>query len=1100
MRMTSDKALISKLLVINWGSLGFNTTPIKLYSSNLFGGVSGSGKTTTIDALMYLLFGIRKFNANAEKKEKRNDKRELIDYVRGNVPADDPSSKPIQLRTGETISYIIIEAVIEGKPLVAGACIEAPGDKCKTYRFILPDTLLEQVEVYEETDGGKRLLTHDRILHKGRKIDPSNIEISKENGVRRILRALGIRDDGSGSYYENLTNRITQLLTAKTDGAINEYIRNNIFPQVKIETVSELKSLREKYEDLYANLQELKKEEEILQNIDSETKKYEKMSEDMDILEKAKEYQTLREAENRIPVCEDTIKILQKNLVEAEKEEEKQHDIYLEAEHELDVQRKNPLFDKVSKIDEYKERLKKKKQDLASSKDRLMELQELEARMAGNLNWIFGTYKNSKKDEDILTNITSVDIPLKNKEAAFINFHNAVEKGEENLHLQRAKIEIARSEIQIELADIESSIEKMSQGIVTFPKKRVLAKERLEKALYEATGKNIKTYFFAELILGIKDETWRQAIESELGNRRYDVFVDNEYCKLATNLYDKAQVYNDEINIVRTYLLRQTEVKDNTAASMLDIKNRSARLYANALLNNLTLFDEHESEAWFNTKGGITRDNYVAKGLTIGRNRPVEFFCLGQHSIEVQIKMFQKKKNANEKKFTELSKDIKKIDGRIAAIKQSKLDKQYDFGISGKILALETEIKDINKEINNIKKGNSNYILELEKAEFRYNHEKNKHKEILDNKSRIEQNIFYQNELYSQYKAELEEIEKEYKRKKDLHSGTYTKAEKTYNDLYEKSKKRNNIVITDKKIEESKEGLDLQQKQVEATQLQYCKMKNNFDNLGIGKSIFKFYRDKLNELSIEGKIDEAIESVKLNKEKLQDIFVNSLISEINTHIENAYIERDEINAVLKKIPFDKDTYRFVMKEKKSVYLDLIKKFSKTFGNQYNSELDIENNADLKEFMELIISENDDDRYTDYRNYFDFGLVIRRELDNGEFVEMTYTGGGKLSGGEGDCPKYVLLTASLMRSYYSNSESSLRFAVLDEAFSKISDNRIKQLIEYFKDNNIQVIYCTPDNRVNSIGPYVDCNVGFKRDNFITKYIEGAYDEAIGEESA
>lgn len=1101
-----SNAHISKLLVVNWGSLGFNTQPIMLYNSNLFGGESGSGKTTTIDALIYLLFGIKNFNANAEKKKgRRTEKRRLIDYVRGNVPADDNNGKQIQLRPkemGDTVSYIIIEAIIEDRPMVAGACIEsAEDDKCKTYRFVLDDTLFEQIQFYEKVENKIRLFTHDKILHKGKKISPEFIEVNEDRGIRRVLRALGIKDDGTGNNYKNLSTRILQLLTATTDGNINEFIKENIFPAVKIDSIGDLKELRSQYTELQESLSELKAEVEQLNVVDKAVEVYEQYQNELDLNLKIAEYQSIKEKESQVINLERQIDSYNKSIESEEALEKEKSKIFDEANREYESLKNNPQYDEIKKRDEYKSRKVEDEARLEGSRRDLKELEELENRMSGNLNWIFSEYKISPSEQNTLLNLTSTQISANEKEIAFSKFSDIAQKGIQDLAGQKSLIDNDNRKIQERISELEEMEQKLRNNEVQFPKKRVEAKKRLEKALSDKTGKVVKTYFFAELILGIKDESWRQAIESELGNRRYDLYVDDQYFKLATNLLKQANVFKDEISIIRTNLLHESETREGSAAAMLEIERKGARMYANALLNNLILFDEHESDEWFNNKlGGLTRDGYVAKGLTIGRNRPVDNYCLGDSSIKVQLKLIQKEKETLKAKSSEYFSKVKRCNDRIKAIQLANLNKYYSFDAANIVMKLSESIKELSRHIKELDKGHSNFIIELERAEKRKDDANQEYQKVLRDVANLKSRLEIDEGTLKLYQSQLVDIKNEYEQKRKIYSSSYIKAEQIY--LEKVGKRLYMKIVSDQMIDDIKAKISSQRIRVTDEQYRYRQLIGGSDNvmIGVDDASVNFYRKRLRELSIEGKIDDAIASVNSKKDELQSCFINTVIGELNNSIETAYVERDEINEVLRRIPFGHDVYRFVMKEKPSrkVFFDIIQNLSRNFGNQYRKDIDVENDPDIQDFMSLIIDEDDEEMYTDYRNYFDFGLKIRKELDDGNYAEIDYKGSGKLSGGEGDCPNYIILAASLMRSY--SNEYGLRIAFVDEAFSTISSNRIRQLVEYFKDNNIQVIYCTPDQRVGSIGPYVDCNVGFKCENLISTYIEGAFDETIREESA
>ena len=120
MNQMNQKAM-TKLLLIHWA--GFNNELIEISGSTLFTGVNGSGKTTILDAMLYLLTGNTKFNSAAQDRE-----RTVLSYVRGDTSSNGDDR---YLRSGDIISYIAMEFydMLEKIPFVIGVCIESPEDK-----------------------------------------------------------------------------------------------------------------------------------------------------------------------------------------------------------------------------------------------------------------------------------------------------------------------------------------------------------------------------------------------------------------------------------------------------------------------------------------------------------------------------------------------------------------------------------------------------------------------------------------------------------------------------------------------------------------------------------------------------------------------------------------------------------------------------------------------------------------------------------------------------------------------------------------------------------------------------------------------------------
>jgi uncharacterized protein YPO0396 len=57
--------------------------------------------------------------------------------------------------------------------------------------------------------------------------------------------------------------------------------------------------------------------------------------------------------------------------------------------------------------------------------------------------------------------------------------------------------------------------------------------------------------------------------------------------------------------------------------------------------------------------------------------------------------------------------------------------------------------------------------------------------------------------------------------------------------------------------------------------------------------------------------------------------------------------------------------------------------------------------------------------------------------------------------------------------YNARVNSVRLIFIDEPFEKMSDHNIKLMLDFFKNQDFQVIFCAPPNKLESIGS--ECGV-------------------------
>jgi uncharacterized protein YPO0396 len=122
--------------------------------------------------------------------------------------------------------------------------------------------------------------------------------------------------------------------------------------------------------------------------------------------------------------------------------------------------------------------------------------------------------------------------------------------------------------------------------------------------------------------------------------------------------------------------------------------------------------------------------------------------------------------------------------------------------------------------------------------------------------------------------------------------------------------------------------------------------------------------------------------------------------------------------------------------------------------------------------------------TDVRNWYTFTASERYREDDSEYE--TYADSGGKSGGQKEKLAYTILGASFVYQFKLDSGRSrtFRFAVIDEAFGRGSDESTRFALELFERLGIQLLIVTPLQKIHVIEPYVSA-VGFV-DNPTSKY--------------
>ena len=71
-------------------------------------------------------------------------------------------------------------------------------------------------------------------------------------------------------------------------------------------------------------------------------------------------------------------------------------------------------------------------------------------------------------------------------------------------------------------------------------------------------------------------------------------------------------------------------------------------------------------------------------------------------------------------------------------------------------------------------------------------------------------------------------------------------------------------------------------------------------------------------------------------------------------------------------------------------------------------------------------------------------------------------------GAGTQIPYTLILSAALSMLYNVRVNSVRLIFIDEPFEKMSDHNIKLMLDFFKNQDFQVIFCAPPNKLESIG--------------------------------
>lgn len=1073
-----NRKTATKLLLINWSR--FQNITVRLEGSTLFTGVNGSGKSTILDAMTYLLTGNTQFNKAAKDRD-----RTVAAYVRGDTKSNGADR---YLRKDEVVSYVAMEfwSPVENMYLVVGVCIESASESdVSPSWFLCKDTRMEEIS-FSRTEDRKFYVTPSRQLTvKGKKLKSADF-MGRDKGTEQLLRALGLRCE-----VKKYRAKLLKMMAFNPENNIDQFIQECVLEPGKVDSLKELREQKAHFEKLRESYRELQDGKEKLEEIEQKTQDYEKKLGMLGIRELMLLYQDLKEKQE---AREKEAFRKQEFIQRLQSLERQKEDIQTQMEHaraRLTAAESNGLFSEMqSSIQAMELRLSELKNQISKYEDETAKLKKLQGMLTGPLMWLLEEGIDSDADRAYIKNVAEAEYAEEKRSALFQRLCTFADRKEELLQEERVHI-------GDEIKGYSSEQEELSRQLALLESNRLIEPKRITDAktliAEELKKRGIRTEVrtFAELVQDIRDEDWRMAIETFLGNKRHHIVVDGKYCHQALEILHEHQIQT--ATIVLTDKLPDTEIAAGSAAEQLVIPNIYARRYANYLLNGICLCHDLR-ELHDHPKGGLMQDGTLAKSYAVSlMNMKDTKVCLGSRAVILQKKEALRRKAELEELLLAIRAKQQFVQEKLRQMAEVswKLD-AYQFSAPGQLADRKEEQKETGQAIQKIR-SNPDFATALEEQQ----RAKKYFDEIMERNNRnvsevgvCEDRIAQSEEQLKQLAGEIYVLQQQY----DAECLMHLEWKRPMLEEYDKLQKRQGGIRVIKKntVERLREKVGESRKKMEDAQLDYCRIAQ-ISTFQYGPKHIPFYREQYRSIA-NVKIEQVRAQLEEQSKRLESAFMNDFVAEINETVAEAKMEIESINRELKQIPFGNDTYRFVMREKadRAIFFRICRRLKdymdspEVYMNSMRDDEEMEH--DIQEFMSVILEEEDETEYTDYRKYFSYDMEIMSNQGSAQVTADLSKKQGSASNGEKQTPYFIILAASLMQ-YYPRESCCARLAFIDEAFSALSRERIEQMVKYLETNGFQVIYAAPPEKISSIGRFIDSTASLVITGRYTNIVEG-----------
>lgn len=1058
---------LTKIKLINWH--GFYNETIDVDGSVLVTGENGTGKSTLLDAIYFVLTGGEEnFNSAANT----NNSRTVETYMRGKTGIEGSAF----LRNDKSlISHIALEYYDTNRNeyFVIGVVLEIQEGKTNPNRsfYHIPNARL--LEDYYVVDGEYQ--NYQGMKRNHRDITINELNKNGKKGIRREIYQILEMDNSNDRYYQLLPKAMAFKPIGEHGKDVNDFVYEFLMPE-KNTDLEDIKTTINSYNEIREQLRQEKLKRDALKIITD-------LGDILNNLLKEKHYLFAMKCLSELNKCEEELKKCEKDTIkneEAFKTLENKKGIYDTQRESLEKQ-----LVQISNSEEYQSLLALQKELDALEKE-LVEAtnnkssfnKDILAEVNDVANYINSTINLGKY-------VKSEDYPA--FKADLDSYGKLIEELKTNTIRESVKIENAREKLVEKKKELSEKRNNLSKGIFQYSQEITKLINVIKEEGFKKYNKEILVTPLCEMLEVKQDfEKHRNAIEGYLSNHRFDLFVPEQYFNFALNVYlkYKAEMKIHSVGLVDSASIKNVDPLEKSLALMLEAKDSKAQKYINHLLGNV-IFTGRE----YCVKGvdaSVDENVFVFSNYTFRQKNPKLYNepFIGINSIKVQLELVNKQLEEVEQDLKNLKADEEKnnvLRNKIAKTRyvslaqsgnvweafksaQTKRDlKKKELDAVDANQGLTHDLSIITKQLQEAK----NALKDCEKENNRLVEEATN---IKNRKTNAKSDANRLNELLKEYNSD--DVEKAAVNKYiSEHQMSTSELEKKVNENAKELESKKNLLV-------SKMG-------------QYIK-DFNFDAIADPDSLPVFYNElntivARNLVTYEGRLEDV-------QKQATAIFQNSYIEEIRENIRREKANIDLLNKVLRDRPFgsDEEVYQFVCSKSKDdrfgQYYDIFvsnQNFNST--NLFVETLSDKNASLMQELFERLTSDSKDinqeklvREYTDYRKFMSYDIRIINKNGKDSYFSKIYK---EKSGGETQTPFYVVIAASFDQivkgGYKTRSPGCL--VMFDEAFNNMDESRIESMMQYFNQLSIQPIIAVPTARAKSIVKYVGTSVILVKSN-------------------
>ncbi len=1092
---------LSRIILVNWYLFEAEEWDVRGHIALL--GKNGSGKSSFIDALQYVLLGGHKkdWSPNAKASDQRQA-RDLRSYILGVVKDESAlGNTPLYHPRQDGLCRIVLvfsdEATSEN--ISIGAAISArreePGEHVEGF-FILKDTDLSLSDLMEETAQGKVPKSYDALTASFRhRVPEANRYLFGHeplNFVDQMLRTLG--PDKRPPAIEKYRRGFRQSINLSgLNGTVSDFVKRSVLDAQPLnleQTRQSIETYRNKlvaversraqvlsleecrkyfqratvagqrragYAWCAAELQFLShdvKLDELRELLVGCNHEYRKACMERRKLNKQLEEKESRQTEVLITINSDKHESSRRVLMERRKT--KNRDLQQTVQQ---INGARDLLGGASEVVLYKEVLPSKVMTLMDTLDRLAS--------ADDIAWP--------------TEPAEVDREVANAQKLL---PETCEMVDEN----RIAIDVNKS--QRELEELEKRHKRLVSGQSNLG-------ENTLALITELADHNIVATPVCELV-DITDPRWSLAVEAYLQQAAEALVVQHSEVKRAVTLY--REMKNEPVygaTIIDTLTVRDWNdlVEPDTAAALIAGTDDTAVKYLQRLLLDIRLVETMDE--LMNEECALTPDGMFIWHAGIQRLRLPDIPNLGVDAREKAIHILNEKIAARRNQHAEITARRRQLGAAWKVLNElnNNLQRFPDTRqLVSDELEAKREIEDIRRQIDAI---DTSHLDELKREERELDKGINQIKPQIrshtENIGAYRSKFILDNRERHKIKKLLPELDKLRKTKATDADFSAERADSLYTELENEFtlQTSSDYDMAIKRAEEREQDAARRQASAEGDGRQ--RLGQYLAAYPVGGLIM----DTMSGSLFLAEIDQLLKDIRdvglIDREKeaedalshVRKVIRSDFAIRLRGHIEQMKRRFNELNNELRIRPFSSNqTYAFTYSRiaEFSEFLGYVENITRETAADTGGMFDQHTDLNTAVIERMLTEEKSE--LADYREFFTYDIAIK-DTESG-ITEMLSRKIGSASGGEHRTPFYVAMGASLASAYrLERREDALidggfTLYLADEAFDKMDTVNTIQAAEYLKSIGLQLFIAAPDDAEAKIRRVADTVLYFLRE--------------------